>query len=209
VTELLARVAAEAHFPTPAIATGTLVSRSDAGEKTIPIRLAGRHGAVRIDAGDDRAIARRGKALLRRGETDPHLDVDAFVAGSNVRFGDLAPFTPRLLLNPQIVDDGLSGTVVAAGPIGASPYALLVVTVDPAAGSVTQVKYYEHAINNLVRRDGRSEWVRIAGAMRPGRIEMWDVQGRGSTEITLVWREAPDLGRAPFTRAGLAVPLPE
>ncbi len=207
VNALLAAVAAEARFAEPALATGTLVHTGEAGETTIDLLVAGRRGTLRIDAGPDRALVRRGRAMLRRSDAPARLTGDATIAGSNVRFGDLGVFTARLLVNPQIVDEGLSGTVVAAAPSGTSPYALLVFTLEPERAVVTQAKYYEFAINNLVKRDGRDEFVEVAGSMRPTRITTWDVQGSGTSEIELAWRAAPELGRAPFTRAGLAEPL--
>jgi len=207
VTRLLTAVAARTAFRTPAVASGTLTIRSDAGETRTRVRLAGRRRTLRIDAGEERAIVRNGKALLRRGEGAAHLTIDAALAGSNVRYTDLTPLAPRLLLNPQIVDDGLSGTVVAAAPMGASPYVLLVLTIDASDAAVTQVKYYEHAINNLVKRDARSEWTVVAGTHVPTRIETWSVVGSDASELAITWSPAPTLGRAPFTRAGLATPL--
>lgn len=204
---LLEAVAAHARFAQPAIATGTLVRRGDAGETRVPIRIAGRRSTLRVDAGSDRALVRHGKALVRHGDAPARLEEDATIAGSNVRFGDLAAPTPRLLATPQIVDEGPAGTVVAAAPAGTSPYVLLVLTIDPARRVTTQVKYYAYAINNLVKRDARTDFVDVAGAPRFTHFTMWDVQGDTTTEISLVWQAAPALGRAPFTRAGLDVPL--
>ena len=207
VPALLAAVEANARFARPALATGTLVWRHAGGEERMAVRLAGRRSTLRIDAGDDRALVRRGKALVRRGDAAPRLGVDATIGGSNVRFGDLAVLGPRLFRNPQIVDEGLAGTVVAAAPAGASSWVLLVVTIDPKRALATQVKYYEHAINNLVKRDRRSDFVEVDGTPRPARLATWDVQGDGTSEMELAWRPAPELGWTPFTRAGLATPL--
>lgn len=208
VTRLLAAVAERARFAAPALATGQLVHRSDAGETRLELRMAGRRGTVRVDVGADRALVRLGKALVRTGDAAPRLSDAAAIGDTNVRFGDLSIFAPRRLDVPQIVDQGPSETVVAAAPNGASPYTLLVFTIDPTRTVVTQVKYYEFAINNLVKRDKREEFVEIAGSPRPTHLTMWDVQGSGIGEISLVWRPAPALGREPFTRAGLAKPLP-
>lgn len=207
VDVLLAAVAERARFDEPAVATGTLVHRTGDGETRVELQIAGRGPTLRVDAGTDRALVRRGKALVRRDGAPPALGVDVAIAGSNVRFGDLAAVVPALFENPQIVDEGLAGTVVADAPAGALAYALLVVTIDPARALVTQVKYYEHTVNNLVKRDARADFVDVAGRLRPGRITTWDVQGGQTSEIVLAWRAAPALGRAPFTPAGLAEPL--
>jgi hypothetical protein len=207
VGSLLAAVEAEERFAAPAIATGTLIQQDGAGETRHEIRIAGRRSTLRVDVGATHALVRGGKALVRGDDATTHLTDEATIAGTNVRYGDLSVFTARALDIPQIVDEGPAGTVVAAAPAGTSPYALLVVTIDPARSVRTEVKYYEHAVNNLVKRDGRSDFADVAGTLRPGRITMWDVQGSGTTEIVLEWHAAPALGRAPFTPAGLATAL--
>jgi hypothetical protein len=133
VTALMAAVAAQARFAEPAVATGTLVSRTgDGAETRLDVRLAGRRGTVRIDAGAIRALTRRGRSVVRDGTAPARLTLTAVLPGTNVDVGDLGVFTSRLLDLPQIVDQEPAAMVVASAPAPASPYALLVYTIDPA-----------------------------------------------------------------------------
>jgi hypothetical protein len=128
------------------------------------------------------------------------------LAGTDLLLVDLTPFAADALRFPQVSDDGPAGTVVTGAPARASPYALLVHTIDAERAIVVKTQYYTGTVGNLtkIRRDGG--WARVAGRWRPADIRVDGFPGGTHTTVSLLWREAPDAPAALFEPAGLEQP---
>ncbi|HLK12999.1 MAG TPA: hypothetical protein VKW76_16610 [Candidatus Binatia bacterium] len=197
---LLGEVAAAARFPTPARAEVRIVPPRGAPLAAV---LAGRRDAVVLEAGDVRALARRGRVVLRAGGRTRRAPAGATLAGTDVGIADLLTFGMLPLRVPQISDEGPMGVMVTGAPAVASPWVLLVYTIEPDGGVVVRTQYYRDTIGNLVRMRRDADPTTVAGHRRPGTITFEDFAAASTTTLTLAWHEAPDLSPALFTPAGL------
>jgi hypothetical protein len=169
--------------------------------------LLGRGDAVHVELRDGgRALVRPGVVLIAAEGRAVDAPLDARLGDTTLFLRDLAVFTPSTLALPQISDDGPTGMVVVSAPRGPSPYSLLVYTLDREKHVVVATKYYQDAINNLVklRRDGG--FAQVAGHWRPAEITVEDLLTKATTRLTLAWREAADAPAALFEPSGLTKP---
>jgi len=207
LSELLAGVEANTRLPSAARAD----VRIECGEAcTASGRRAiflGRGDVLFVEIeGGQRALLRPGRILIARGGKAAEAGVGEPFGDTDLLLQDLVPFTASSLKLPQISDEGPAGVVVTAAPAGPSPYALLVDTIDPERRTIVRTLYYRDFVNNLskTRRDGG--FVRIAGGLRPGTIEVESVRQATRTRLALSWQDAPDAPAELFEPGGLEKP---
>lgn len=165
----------------------------------LPILLVRRGTAVYLEAGDGtRALLKPGKAVMAVGGIPQRVPPATVLANTDVLFEDLAPFTTRRLVMPQVSDDGPVGVAVTGEPRAPTAYALLVVTVDPERAAVVRAKYYVGSVTNLVKMRRDRELVDVGGRSWPDEITVEHFRPPRTTRLRLAWREAPEL------RIGLA-----
>jgi len=202
IRELLAAVAANATAPTT-VCADVRIEEPDEGSAL----LCAHDDAVFVQVKDGvRALVRPGTILLADGDTAVPAPPATVVTGDLV-LEDLTPFTVASLAYPQVSDEGPSGTVVTSAPAGASPYALLVYTIDPERAAIRGAKYYQGSVSDLLKFR-TDELVEVAGKPRPSMITLERVVPPRVTRLRLKWREAPDLPASVFTAEGLTTGLP-
>src|SRR5213593_3626042 len=127
LAELLQAVAANARFASPARADVRLACGEGCKATGTPAIFLGRGDALYVEVkGGQRALIRPAQILVARGRKASEAAPGETLADTDVLLEDLAVFTPAVLKQPQISDDGPAGVVVTAAPAGRSSYALLV-----------------------------------------------------------------------------------
>jgi hypothetical protein len=200
----LATVARNERFPGPTRADVRFERRADDRTSTGDLVLLGRGQTLYVETRDGtRALVHPGKIVMRAGARVVRAPPGTRLDGTDLLLEDLVPFAPGYFQLPQVSDEGPTGTVITGAPAMRSARALVVVTIDADAGTVTRVKYYEKSISDLAafRRD--DGFVDVAGHIRPTRISV-DRPGDGTgTRLELSWRPVPDVPPAAFRLAGL------
>jgi hypothetical protein len=208
-TALLAAVAANARFSTPARADVQLQSKQDDRTTQGMAVFIGRGQTLYVETRDGtRALVRPSKILVRSGRRIVRSAPGARLGATDVRLEDLVPVTPTMFKLPQVSDEGPTGTVVTGAPTFPSARVLIVLTIDPDAAVVTRAKYYEKSISDLAafRRD--EEFTDVDGHRRPTRIALDRSADASTTRLELTWRLAPETPAALFTPRGLRAPSP-
>ena len=208
-TALLADVARNERFPAPTRADVRIERRADGATTTGDAVVLGRGHTLYVETRDGtRALVRPGKIVVRTGWRVARAARGARLGGTDLLLEDLVPFTPGYFRLPQVSDEGPTGTVVTGAPAMPSTRALVVVTIDPDAATVTRVKCYEGSISDLAtfRRD--DDFVDVDGHARPTRIAVDRPRDGGTTRLAVVWRAAPDVPPTAFRLAALRGPSP-
>lgn len=206
---LLAAVAANAAFPTPARADVHL-ERRQGGTVTATARLVllGRGHTVYLEVqGGERALIRPAKVVVAQAGRRPRRAAPGTaLTGSDIALEDLAVFTAGALRVPQVSDDGPAGVVVTGAPAAASSYVLLVHTIDPDQDVAVRTQYYRESIGNLVKIRRDAGLRQVGSHWRPGEIALENLREATSTTLGLAWQETPELPVALFSPDGLTRP---
>ena len=155
--------------------------------------LLGRGDALYVEVqGGLRALIRPKAILVAESGRVAPAEPGKRLGDTGLLLDDLAVFDRRTLRTPQISDEGPNEVVVTAEPLGPSPYALLVYTIDPATDRAVKTLYYQGSVNTLakMRRDGA--FTRVGDAPYPAEVRVEDMRTATTTRLQLVWREAPD-----------------
>jgi hypothetical protein len=210
LAELLADVSRNGRFPEPTRAdVAILRTNADGTTATGNAVLVGHRRTLYLETRDGlRALVRPSKIVVRDGGRAVRAPIGARLGTTDVMLEDLVPLGPWTLKVPQVSDEGPTGTVVTGAPVYPSARALIVFTLDPAAGVATRTKYFERSISDLAafRRD--ETFADIAGHERPTRIVVDRSRDDTSTRLDLTWAPAPDLDRGLFAPRGLRAPSP-
>lgn len=205
--ELLAAVADNARFETPARADVTIACSPDCAPPTTHAVFVGRGDALYVEVKDGQRalLTSAGITVARDGAGAPAKPGETF-AGTDVLLEDLVPFTAASLKMPLISDDGPAGVVVTAAPAHASAYVLIVHTIDAASRAIARTQLYQNSIGNLTRIVRNGAWTEVGGHRRPGEIALENVRKGFTTRLTLDWHETPDAPAALFEPGGLTKP---
>jgi hypothetical protein len=205
VVELLAAVATNARFETPA--------RADVRVECTPactpaaVIVVGRGDDLYLEGtGGLRALVRPGQILVRDGERTAEATVGRTLGDTPLLLEDLRVFVADALKVPQISDDGPERVVVTGAPARASAYALLVHTIDRERDAIVKTQYYRDSISNLVKIRRDSAYVQVGSRWRPGEIQVESLRDARRAVLRLAWREAPDTPTTLFEPRGLDAP---
>jgi hypothetical protein len=202
--ELLAAVASNDRFPSPARAEFHGEQRIGDGSRAIRGVLIGSRRTVYVETDrGTRALVRPGKVVLAQAGGRTHAERGAPLPGTDLLLEDLAPFTVARLTMPQISDEGPTGVVVNSAPAAWSAYVLLVHVVDPERATVVRTQYYRDAISELVKMRRDDAFVQVANHWRPTDVTVESFRDKSVTHLTLSWAPAGDVAPDVFTPAGL------
>ncbi len=205
--ELLEAVATNARFASAARADVRVECGEGCHAAGTPAIFIGRGDALYVEVkGGQRALLRPARILVAQDGKVSEATAGQAFADTDVLLEDLLPFTPAVLKQPQISDDGPAGVVVTAAPAGPSTYALLVNTIDRERHAIVRTLYYRDLINNLSKTRRDAALVRVGASWRPGEITVESVRQATRTHLTLSWHDAPDAPEALFEPAGLEKP---
>lgn len=205
VDEVLDRVATRARFAKTMRADVRVVCEPAC--RTSRAILIGRGEAVYVEVeGGLRALVRPQEVLVAEGGRVAPAEPRKGLGDTGLLLADLAIFDRRVLRTPQISDVGPNEVVVTGEPAGASAYALLVYTIDPALDRIVKTLYYQGSVNTLAKMRRDSAFTRVGEVPYPGEIRVEEMRTTTTTRLQLVWREAPEAPAALFEPAGLEKP---
>jgi hypothetical protein len=205
VDDVLARVETRARFARPMRADVRIVCQPAC--RAARAILIGRGDAVYVELeGGLRALVRPKEALVAEGGRVVPAELGKHFGDTALLLQDLAVFDRTVLRTPQISDEGPDEVVITSEPAGASVYALIVHTVDPATDRIVKTLYYQGSVNTLakMRRDGA--FTRVGDVPYPGEIRLEEMRTATTNRLELVWREAPEAPSSLFEPGGLEKP---
>lgn len=205
--ELLARIAANERFDAPARADVKLTCEPGCKPGSAQAIFVGRGDALYVEVRDGvRALVRPKEVLVANGGRAEPAKPGTAIGDSDVLLEDLAPFDPAALKMPQISDQGPTGTVVTAAPLGSSAYVLLVHTLAPHEPTIVRTQYYRELVGNLAKMRRNASFVDVTGHRRPQEVTVEHFRRGTTTRLRLAWRDFPDAPAALFTPDGLTKP---
>jgi hypothetical protein len=201
---LLDALAANGRFPVPTRGVFTIQRIENGIMYLESVLVIGHRQTLYLELRNGfRALVRPGKMLVHGTERVEVLKPGTKLGDTDFLVEDLMPVTRWLLKTPQVSDEGPTGTVVTGAPAHASTRALLVLTIDPEADTVTRTKYYEGSISNLIgiRRD--ETFADVGGHRRPTQVVLERTATGMTTTATITWQPVPDTSHEIFTLKGL------
>jgi hypothetical protein len=205
IDDVLARVEARARFARPMRADVRVVCEPAC--RTARTILVGRGDAVYVEVeGGLRALVRPKEVLVADGGRPAPAETGKRLGDTGIVLSDLAVFDRGTLRTPQISDEQPGEVVVTSQPAGASPYVLLVHTIDPSLDRIVKTLYYQGSISTLGKMRRDSGFTRVGDAPWPTEIRVEEMRTATTTRLSLAWREAPDAPAVLFEPAGLELP---
>ncbi len=212
---LLRAVEEETRVTSPLRADGELTVASPEETHRFPAILLYRPGNagtdLYIELGND-----GGKALilndgaqafrLAKGATQAQpFPADAALVDSEFAREDLQPLRTANFADTRISDEGAGRMTVSIAP-KASPYCLLVVTIDTERKIPLKIMYYQQTPNNLVKMQRNSDQMLVGRKWLPTTVTMEDFKMRTMSTLTLRWSQDPSFPPELFDPTLLARP---
>jgi len=205
IDDVLARVESRARFARPVRADVRIACEPAC--RTARAILVGRGDAVYVEVeGGLRALVRPKEALVAEGGRAAPAEAGKRLGDTGLLLSDMAVFDRGTLRTPQISDEQPGEVVVTSEPVGSSPYALLVYTVDPSLDRIVKTLYYQGSINTLGKMRRDFAFIRVGDVPYPGEIRVEEMRTATTTSLSLTWREATDAPAVLFEPRGLEKP---